>query len=142
MLIFILGELEFSWFNLFKGRSLLILLILIIILFLLKRSTNKFNNLTIYQQRGFFMKQLYIINNMNSYKYRQNTRCRLFNFKGFFVHNNPEAEAQRSYAHALSLFCHQRVTPLGFGLRLIGNENPQNLEKTISSVLSNNKKRN
>ena len=53
MLIFILGELEFSWFNLFKGRSLLILLILIIILFLLKRSTNKFNNLTIYQQRGF-----------------------------------------------------------------------------------------
>ena len=52
MLIFILGELEFSWFNLFKGRSLLILLILIIILFLLKRSTNKFNNF-IYQQMFF-----------------------------------------------------------------------------------------
>ena len=22
------------------------------------------------------------------------------------IHNNPEAEAQRSYAHALSLYCH------------------------------------
>ena len=24
---------------------------------------------------------------------------------GNFVHNNPEAEAQRSYAHAVSMFC-------------------------------------
>ena len=30
-------------------------------------------------------------------------KCRLFKIYGFFVHNNPEAEAQMSYAHALSL---------------------------------------
>ena len=34
---------------------------------------------------------------------RLNTICRLFKIKRFFVHNNPEADAQRSYAHALTL---------------------------------------
>ena len=33
------------------------------------------------------------------------TRCRLFRIKEFFVHNNPEAEAQRSCENALSLSC-------------------------------------
>ena len=28
---------------------------------------------------------------------------------GVFVHNNPEAEAQRSYAHALSLSCNSTI---------------------------------
>ena len=31
---------------------------------------------------------------------RYNTLCRIFNIQEFFVHNNPETEAQRSYAHA------------------------------------------
>ena len=30
----------------------------------------------------------------------QNTRCRLFQIQGVFVHNNPETEAQRSCAFA------------------------------------------
>ena len=37
-------------------------------------------------------------------------------FRVFFVHNTPEAEAQRRFAHALSLSCHSRsmrITPLG-----------------------------
>ena len=32
---------------------------------------------------------------------RYNTICRLFKIQGFFVYINPEAEAQRSYAHVL-----------------------------------------
>ena len=58
----------------------------------------------------------------------------------FFVHNNPEAEAQKSYAHTLSL-CPviqrgMRVTSLGLCLRVIVNEKFLNLEKTTPSVLS------
>ena len=55
---------------------------------------------------------------------------------GFFVYNNPEAEAQRSFAHALSLCLiiqrDMRVTPLEFSLRV----KPLNIKKTTSSVLS------
>ena len=55
---------------------------------------------------------------------------------GFFVQNNFNEEAQRSYAHP---YCHLhgvRVTPLGFCFRVFVNEKPLNLEKTISSVIS------
>ena len=52
-----------------------------------------------------------------------NTRCRLD--LDIFVPNNPKAERESKH-----------VTPLGFCLRVIVNENPQNLEKTTSSVLS------
>ena len=69
-----------------------------------------------------------------------NTRCRLFKIQGFFVHNYPEAEAQRSYAHALSrclaIQRGMRLTTLSLCLRVIVNEKPLNLEKTTSSVLS------
>ena len=55
---------------------------------------------------------------------------------GFFVYNNPEAEAQRNFAHALSLSLiiqrDMRVTPLEFSLRV----KPLNIKKTTSSVLS------
>ena len=50
---------------------------------------------------------------------------------GFFVHNNHEAEAQRS--SAIGVLNNKteresiRVTPLGSGLRVIVNETPQNL---------------
>ena len=58
---------------------------------------------------------------------------------GFFVYNNPEAEAQRSFAHALSLCLiiqrDMRVT-VEFCLRVIVNEQPLNIKKTTSSVLS------
>ena len=38
-------------------------------------------------------------------------------FRGFFVHNNPEAVTQRSYAYALSLFCNSTLTAWNsFGL--------------------------
>ena len=58
-------------------------------------------------------------------------------FKGFSVHNNPEAEVQRSYAHALSLSCYStRHAHNSFGIRVIVTKNPLNLEKTTSSVLS------
>ena len=57
-----------------------------------------------------------------------------------FVHNNPETAAQRSYTHAALKDKIEkesmRVTPLGFCLRVIVNENPLNLEKTTSSGLS------
>ena len=56
---------------------------------------------------------------------------------GVFVHINPEAEAQRSYAHAAfnnKTERELRVTPLG--LCVIVNENPLNLEQTTSNVLS------
>ena len=74
---------------------------------------------------------------------RYNTRFRLFKIQGFFVHNNPEAEAQRSSAQAdlnyktaiESMRC-LRGTPLFFCLRIIVNENPINLEKTTSSFQS------
>ena len=62
---------------------------------------------------------------------------------GFFVHNNPEAEAQRSsvqVAHALSLSCssvrYLRGTSLGFCLRVTVNQKTLNLDKTTFSVLS------
>ena len=61
---------------------------------------------------------------------------------GVFVQNNPEAEAQRSYAHdALNYKTTERerepgLTPLSFCLRFIVNEKLLNLEKTTSSVLS------
>ena len=56
-----------------------------------------------------------------------------------FVHNNPEAEAQRSYKHALSLYvviqrC-LRGTPLSFCFRVIVIEKHLIFEKTTSSVL-------
>ena len=56
---------------------------------------------------------------------------------GFFVHNNLEAEAQGSYAHAaLNKKSMLVVTPWGFCLRVIVNEKPLHLEKTTYSVLS------
>ena len=54
---------------------------------------------------------------------------------GVFLHNNPEAKAQRSYAHVLELR-RMRVTPFGFCLRVIMKEKPQHLEKTTFTVLS------
>ena len=60
----------------------------------------------------------------------KNTRCRLFNVQGFFVHNN--AVAQKSYAHlyaaqkrfslCLLILRSMRVTHLGVSLRVIVNE--------------------
>ena len=41
-------------------------------------------------------------------QYRYNTRCRLFKIWGFFVHNKPEAEAQRSSAQAASNYKTER----------------------------------
>ena len=59
---------------------------------------------------------------------------------GVFFHNNPEAKVQKSYAQALSLCIviqrDMHVTSLGFCLRVIVYEKPQNLEKTTSKVLS------
>ena len=40
-----------------------------------------------------------------------NTRCCLFKIFSFFVHNNPEAEAQRSYAYA-ALNYNEKRTPV------------------------------
>ena len=53
-----------------------------------------------------------------------------------FVHNNPEAEAQRSHEHTLSLSCNS--TSNSFGLLPQGycKRKPLNLEKTTSHVLS------
>ena len=70
---------------------------------------------------------------------RQNTRCNIYKIQGFFVHNNPETEPKRSYAHAPGkepVLRRMRVTPLGFCLRAYVNEKPLNLEKMINSVLS------
>ena len=53
---------------------------------------------------------------------------------GIFVHNNTEAEAQRSYAHAVER--EPILTPLVFCIRVIVTEKPLNLEKTTSSILS------
>ena len=57
---------------------------------------------------------------------------------GVFVHNKPEAEAQRRYAHSLSLCLviqmqheHNNVRPLGCCV-----QKPLNLENTTSSVQS------
>ena len=62
-----------------------------------------------------------------------------FKISGFLVHIYPEADAQRSYAHAAYNYKteikYMRVTPLGFCLRVIVNEIPKNLDKTTSSVL-------
>ena len=57
---------------------------------------------------------------------------------GVFVHINPEAEAQRSYAHALSLSCNLTLPewPYLGRLRVIVKEKPLNLEKPTFSVLS------
>ena len=58
---------------------------------------------------------------------------------GFFVHNNPEAEAKSSNAYAPErepVLCRIHVTHLGFCLSVIKNENWLNLENTTSSVLS------
>ena len=58
---------------------------------------------------------------------------------GCFVHNNPVAEAQWSYAHAALNYKTERepvLIPLGLCLRVIVNEKPLNLEKTTSNVLS------
>ena len=53
--------------------------------------------------------------------------------------NNPEAESQRSYAHAALNYKTQRETARNlfecFCLRDIVNEIPLNLEKTTSCVL-------
>ena len=65
-------------------------------------------------------------------------------FRCFFVHNNSEAEAKRSYAHAALNFKtkihpvqrRMSVTPFGFCLRVIVNKKHLNLEKTTPSVLS------
>ena len=58
----------------------------------------------------------------------------------FYVHNNPDTEGITRNAHALSLSCnltrHAQITPLDFCLRVIVNEQPLNLKKTTSSVLS------
>ena len=58
---------------------------------------------------------------------------------GVFVHNNPQAEVQRRYAHAglndKPERESMRVTSLGFYLRVIANLKPLNLEKTISVLL-------
>ena len=40
---------------------------------------------------------------------RQNTRCRLFKIQGVFVHNNPEAEVQKSYEHAFFQSCNSTL---------------------------------
>ena len=45
---------------------------------------------------------------------------------GVFVHNNPQAEAHKRYTCFLSVFC----------LRVLLNENPQNLEKMTPVLLS------
>ena len=65
---------------------------------------------------------------------------------GFFVHNNLEAEAKRSYSHAALSYKTEREharNSLGFYLRVIMNEKPINLEKrhlhlekTTFSILS------
>ena len=56
------------------------------------------------------------------------------------VHNNPEAEALRGYAHAALNYKTVRermcLTPLGFCLRVFVNEKLINLEKTTSSIYS------
>ena len=60
-------------------------------------------------------------------------------FKQFFVHNNPEAEAQSSYAHAALNYNTEREyarNSSGFCLRVIVNEKFLNLEMTSISVLS------
>ena len=70
-------------------------------------------------------------------KYRQNTKCHLFKIQGFLVHNNPEA--QRSYAHALSLFLNPMLparNSLSFCLRVFVTEKPLNIKKTAFSALS------
>ena len=57
----------------------------------------------------------------------------------FFIHNNAEAEAQgvtRMPRRITRQRGRMRVTPLGFRLRVVVHEKPQNLEKTTSSVLS------
>ena len=67
------------------------------------------------------------------------TRYRLFKINGVFVNNNPEAEAQRSYAHALSLYCNKTL-PARNSVRLLSQDYCEqkilNLEKTTSSFLS------
>ena len=60
------------------------------------------------------------------------------------MNNNPEADAQRSYAHAELNYKTEResvlrrlsVTPLGFCLRVIVNDKLLILEKTTSIVLT------
>ena len=58
---------------------------------------------------------------------------------GFFVHNNPEAETQRSYAHVASNYKTERengcVTPLGFCLKFIVNEKPLKRRHLVSFLL-------
>ena len=58
----------------------------------------------------------------------------------FFVHNNPEAEAQRSFTQAELNYKKEResmhVTSLGFCLRVIVNKKLLNREKTTFRVLS------
>ena len=58
----------------------------------------------------------------------------------FFVHNNPEAEAKRSYAYAALNYKTKihpvHLTPFGFCLRVLVSEKALNLEKTTSSVIS------
>ena len=71
-------------------------------------------------------------------QYRLNIRYRLFKIYLLFCHNNSEVDAQRSYAHAVSLSCnsawHARnsfgLLPQGFVI-----EKPL-LEKNTFSVLS------
>ena len=58
----------------------------------------------------------------------------------FFVHNNPEVGAQRSYAYALSLCLvisrSMHKTSLSSCLRVFVNEKPLNLENKTSTVQS------
>ena len=54
-----------------------------------------------------------------------------------FVHNNPEAEAQKPLSvYRERAYNDYAVTLLGFCLKVIVNETRINLEKTTSSVLS------
>ena len=74
--------------------------------------------------------------------HRLDTICRLSKIEEFFVHNNPEAEAQMSSAMAAWNYKTERemrclrATPLGFCLKVILNETSLNFKKTTSSVLS------
>ena len=64
-----------------------------------------------------------------------------FKIYGFFVYNSPETEAKRCYTHAPErepVLRRIRITPLGFCLTVIVNENPLYLEKTTCSFLSVN----
>ena len=80
--------------------------------------------------------------NLGEENIRKNTRCCLFKIWLKLVHNDPEAEAKRSFAQRRisrqkePVLRRLRETPLGFCLRVIVKKFHPNLEKTKSSVLS------